>query len=124
MNDVALAQMAGAEGPSAFGPGLMMVAIFAIFYFLVIRPQQKREKEKDDFRAALKRGDEVLVGNKNHIFLFEAGGMSALGGIHSHQLPNQPDGSLRIEALSSTACGHSAVRSANRCSIIELGPQP
>jgi preprotein translocase subunit YajC len=62
MNDVVLAQMAGPEGPSAFGPALMMVAIFAIFYFLVIRPQQKREKQKDDFRAALKRGDEVLAG--------------------------------------------------------------
>ena len=28
-------------------------------------------------------GDEVILGNKNHTFLFEAGGMSALGGIHS-----------------------------------------
>jgi preprotein translocase subunit YajC len=60
MNDVMLAQMA--DGPSAFGPVLMMTAIFAIFYFLVIRPQQKREKEKEDFRSRLKRGDEVIAG--------------------------------------------------------------
>jgi len=62
MNHVVLAQMGGPEGPSAFGPALMMIAIFAIFYFLVIRPQQKREKEKEDFRGKLKRGDEVIAG--------------------------------------------------------------
>jgi threonine aldolase len=40
------------------------------------------------------RGDEVIIGQLNHSFLFEAGGMSALGGISSYQLRNQPDGSL------------------------------
>jgi len=43
------------------------------------------------------RGDEVIVGKKNHVFVHEAGGMSALGGVHSCQLPNQPDGSLLLE---------------------------
>lgn len=47
--------------------------------------------------AHCQRGDEVILGNQNHTFLFEAGGISALGGIHSCQLPNRPDGSLRIE---------------------------
>jgi len=42
------------------------------------------------------RGDEVILGRKNHTFLFEAGGISALGGIHSQQLENQPDGSLLL----------------------------
>ena len=42
------------------------------------------------------RGDEVILGQKNHTFLFEAGGISALGGIHSFQLQNQNDGSLLI----------------------------
>jgi threonine aldolase len=44
--------------------------------------------------AHCQRGDEVIIGNKNHSFLSEAGGISALGGIHSYQLPNEPDGSL------------------------------
>src|SRR5512135_1061936 len=44
--------------------------------------------------AHCQRGDEVIIGQMNHSFLFEAGGMSALGGIHSYQLRNQPDGSL------------------------------
>jgi len=45
------------------------------------------------------RGDEAIVGNKAHTFLFEAGGISVLGGVHSCQLPNQPDGSLKIEEI-------------------------
>jgi threonine aldolase len=45
------------------------------------------------------RGDEVILGNRNHTFLFEAGGVSALGGVHSCQVPNQPDGSLRLEDI-------------------------
>jgi threonine aldolase len=44
--------------------------------------------------AHCQRGDEVIIGHKNHSFLFEAGGLSALGGIHSCQLQNQPDGSI------------------------------
>lgn len=46
--------------------------------------------------AHCQRGDEVILGRKNHTFLYEAGGISALGGVHSCQLDNQPDGSLPI----------------------------
>lgn len=49
--------------------------------------------------AHCQRGDEVIIGNKNHSFLYEAGGMSVLGGIQSYQLPNQPDGSLVLEQV-------------------------
>jgi threonine aldolase len=49
--------------------------------------------------AHCQRGDEVMVGTKSHTFLFEAGGISALGGIHSCQLRNQPDGSLLLSDL-------------------------
>ena len=45
------------------------------------------------------RGDEVILGNKAHIFLYEAGGISALGGVHSRQLPNQDGGKLLIEDI-------------------------
>jgi threonine aldolase len=47
------------------------------------------------------RGDEVIVGKKNHVFVHEAGGMSALGGVHSCQIPNQSDGSLQMEDVES-----------------------
>ena len=41
------------------------------------------------------RGDEVVMGDRAHTFLFEAGGASALGGIHVRTVPNQPDGTIR-----------------------------
>jgi threonine aldolase len=45
------------------------------------------------------RGDEVILGTKSHMFLYEAGGISALGGIHSCQLPNQSDGTLILDDI-------------------------
>lgn len=45
------------------------------------------------------RGDEVILGDKAHTVLFEAGGISALGGVHSRQVPNQPDGTLKLEDI-------------------------
>ncbi|MBU4224319.1 MAG: low-specificity L-threonine aldolase [Chloroflexi bacterium] len=45
------------------------------------------------------RGDEAILGNQAHTFLFEAGGISALGGVHSCQLENQADGSLAIDDI-------------------------
>ena len=45
------------------------------------------------------RGDEVILGNQAHTFLYEAGGISALGGVHSCQLPNQSDGTLNLEDI-------------------------
>jgi threonine aldolase len=45
------------------------------------------------------RGDEVIVGNRSHIFLNEAGGMSALGGVQPCPIPNQSDGTLSLEEI-------------------------
>lgn len=45
------------------------------------------------------RGDEVIVGDKSHIYLNEAGGMSALGGIQPFPIPNQKDGTLAIDDI-------------------------
>jgi threonine aldolase len=49
--------------------------------------------------AHCQRGDEVILGNKAHTFLYEAGGISALGGVHSCQIQNQADGSLALEDI-------------------------
>lgn len=40
------------------------------------------------------RGDEIIMGTLAHTFLFEGGGVSALGGIHVHTVPNLPNGML------------------------------
>ncbi len=42
------------------------------------------------------RGDEAILGDQSHIFLNEVGGLSALGGVVPHLVPNQPDGTMRI----------------------------
>ena len=44
-------------------------------------------------------GDEAIVGDHSHTFLFEQGGMAALGGIMPRPLPNQPDGTIRLEDI-------------------------
>lgn len=51
------------------------------------------------------RGDEVILGNLGHTFLFEGGGIAALGGVHPYPLQTQPDGTLRLEDI------HAAYRS-------------
>jgi threonine aldolase len=45
------------------------------------------------------RGDEVIVGDKSHIYLNEAGGMAALGGIQPCPVPNQTDGTLALDDI-------------------------
>jgi len=45
------------------------------------------------------RGAEVILGDLCHTSLYEAGGISALGGIHPRTIPNQPDGTLRLEDI-------------------------
>jgi len=49
--------------------------------------------------AHCNRGDEVILGNNAHTFLYEAGGVSALGSVHSRQLINQPDGTLDLDEI-------------------------
>lgn len=45
------------------------------------------------------RGDEVILGDQSHTFLYEAGGIAALGGVHPHTIINQPDGTLRLQDI-------------------------
>jgi threonine aldolase len=53
-----------------------------------------------------RRAEEVILGNRSHTFLYEAGGMSALGGIHPHTIVNQPDGTMRLEDIEAAIRGH------------------
>lgn len=50
-----------AAGQSQWSGIIMMVVIVAIFYFFMIRPQQKRQKEIQKAREALKTGDKVIT---------------------------------------------------------------
>lgn len=45
---------------------IMFAAIFAIFYFMIIRPQQKRQKERDKMLGAIQKGDKVITSGGLH----------------------------------------------------------
>lgn len=49
-----------------YGMLIMMVAIFAIMYFFMIRPQQKQQKKIREFQNALKENDKVVLGGGIH----------------------------------------------------------
>jgi preprotein translocase subunit YajC len=63
---------AAAGSPSGQGGGSAMVqlaffaAIFAIFYFLLIRPQQKQKRERETMLSAVKPGDRVVMSSGLH----------------------------------------------------------
>ncbi len=60
-----VAAFAQSVAPGSQAPGWVqavpLVAMVAIFYFLILRPQQKREKTRQGFISQLKRGDEVVT---------------------------------------------------------------
>ena len=51
----------GASAGSQWSFWIMMILIFVVFYFFMIRPQTKKQKEVNEFRKALKKGDKVLT---------------------------------------------------------------
>jgi preprotein translocase subunit YajC len=52
---------AGAQGGGGFQSLIMMAVIFAIFYFILIRPQQKKMKEHKKMVDELKKGDRIVT---------------------------------------------------------------
>jgi len=79
------AAAAGAGAPPFLLQILPLVAIFVIFYFLLIRPQQRRMKDHQAKIEAVKRGDQVVTGgglvgkvtkvDEHHVELDLGGGM-------------------------------------------------
>ena len=63
-NDLTLLQ--AQPGGADFSFFLMMGAIFLIFYFLVIRPQQRQQKERDAFLRTAAKGDDVVTSGGIH----------------------------------------------------------
>lgn len=50
------------QEPNVLVQFLPLILIFVVFYFLLIRPQQKRMKEHRDMLAAIRRGDRIVTG--------------------------------------------------------------
>ena len=51
------------------------------------------------------RGDEMICGDQSHIYFYEQGGMAALGGVIPRTLPNQADGTLRLDDIANALRG-------------------
>jgi threonine aldolase len=79
------------------------------------------------------RGEEVILGDQSHTFVYEAGGISAVGGIHPHTVTNQPDGTIRLEDIEAAIRGSNVhfprsrliclENTHNRCNGSALKPQ-
>lgn len=65
-----LFQILQAEGATPSGPGLQslvfLVLIIVVFYFFMIRPQVKKQKEATNYRNSLKKGDKVATSGGLH----------------------------------------------------------
>ncbi|MCX7983482.1 MAG: preprotein translocase subunit YajC [Bacteroidetes bacterium] len=66
MNTLTILLMAQPANGSASGPGLianliLFGSIILIFYFMIIRPQQKRQKERQHMLDSMKKGDKVIT---------------------------------------------------------------
>ena len=57
---------AGGEGAAGFGGFIPIILMFVIFYFLLIRPQQKRQKEHRSMISNLKKGDRIITSGGLH----------------------------------------------------------
>ena len=65
MTNIVLAAQAAGQG-SGMSMIIMMVAIFAIVWFFMIKPQQKKQKEIQKFQNELTEGTEVVTGGGIH----------------------------------------------------------
>lgn len=59
-------QANGAQGGDPLGFLIPMGAIFLIFYFLLIRPQQKRQREQEAMIKGIEKGDSVITAGGLH----------------------------------------------------------
>ena len=53
-------------GGSLISTVIMFGAIFAIFYFMIIRPQQKRAKEREKLLSNIEKGDKIITSGGVH----------------------------------------------------------
>ena len=86
--------MAGAPGGEGAGPGglgqmmIPMVVIFGIFYFMIIRPQQRKEKDRKAMIASIKSGARVM---------FSGGILGTVTNVKEHTVIVKVADSVKIE---------------------------
>ena len=82
-----------AQQPPGMGAMLVpFIAMFAVMYFLMIRPQQKRMKEQQNMLSALKEGDEILTAS---------GILGTVKGINEKVVTVEVDRNVQLKMLKS-----------------------
>lgn len=90
----ATAPATAAPTPSLFDTPLVpMVAMVVVFYFLLIRPQQKRMKEHQQMLGGLKRGDKVVTGG---------GIIGTVDKIEDHEVTIEIAAGVKVKAMRDT----------------------
>jgi preprotein translocase subunit YajC len=89
MNDFAFLLLMGQPAGSAQGKGntwvtlIPLLLLFVVFYFFMIRPQMKKQKDMTNYRNSLKKGDKVITNGgiygriteiKDNYVMLDAGG--------------------------------------------------
>jgi preprotein translocase subunit YajC len=91
------APASGQSGGGPFGGMLIpLVLMFGVFYFMLIRPQQKKQREQQDWLKALKIGDEVVT---------SGGLIGKITGITDHTVTLQVQEKVRLKVLRSHIAG-------------------
>lgn len=72
-----------AQGGSGWTMPVMMVLIFGVMYFFMIRPQKQKEKELAKKRDEIKKGDDVITAGGIHGKIYETGDESVVIAIES-----------------------------------------
>src|SRR6476619_1285961 len=75
---------------------LMMIMMIAVFYFILIRPQQKKQKETDNWLKSLKKGDEVVT---------SGGVIGRISGLTDNTGTLEVQEKVRIKVLRSSVSG-------------------
>jgi preprotein translocase subunit YajC len=75
---------------------LMMIMMIAVFYFILIRPQQKKQKEQDAWIKSLKKGDEVVT---------SGGVIGRISGLTDNTVTLEVQEKVRIKVLRSSVSG-------------------
>jgi preprotein translocase subunit YajC len=86
----------GTGGPSPFSMLLPILGMLLIFYFLMIRPQQKRQKEVQKMLSAVKKGDRVLTAS---------GLYGTVAGVKDDVLVLQIADNVKVEMVKSAVTG-------------------
>lgn len=87
------AAAAGADAPPSWTSFVPLVAMVVVFWFLIIRPQMRRQKEHQNKVAGLKKGDQVLTGG---------GLLAKVVKVDEHYVELELGTNVKVKALKST----------------------